>query len=96
MYGCASAVREDASVTVDALILDDILRGETSIRIIKTDVEGAELEVLRGAQSVLRRTRYVVLELSRNARDVLRELLDAGFVCKKARFATYILRERGL
>ena len=95
MYGYASAVREGASVTVDALTLVDILRGETSIHIIKIDVEGALLEVLKGARGVLRRTLYVVVELSRNARDVLRELLGAGFVCKKARFTTYILRERG-
>ena len=80
-------MREGASVTVDALTLDDILRGEISIHIIKIDVEGA--------RGLLRRTRYVVLELSRNAREVLRELLDAGFTCKKARFATYALCERG-
>jgi len=96
MYGCASAVRGGASIVVDASTLDDTLRDETSIDLIKIDVEGAELEVLRGAQNVLRRTRYVVLELSRNAREVLRELLDAGFTCKKARFATYVLCERGL
>jgi hypothetical protein len=55
-----------------------------------------ELEVLKDARSVLHKTRYVVLELSRNAREVLRELLDAGFACKKARFTTYILCERRL
>ena len=94
MYGYASAVREGASVTVDASTLDDILRDESSIQLIKIDVEGAELEVLRGAQSVLRRTRYVVLELSRNASEVLKMLLGAGFTCRKARFTTYILCER--
>ena len=95
MYGYASVVREGTSVTVVASTLDDILRDETWIHLIKIDVEGAELEVLKGARSVLRRTRYVILELSRNAREVLRELLDAGFACKKARFGTYILCARG-
>jgi FkbM family methyltransferase len=95
-YGSASIVREGTSVTVEASTLDDILRDEASIHLIKIDVEGAELEVLRGAQSVLRRTRYVVLELSRNAGEVLRVLRNAGFVCKKARFTTYIFCERGL
>jgi FkbM family methyltransferase len=94
MYGYASAVREGASVTVDASTLDDILRDEASIHLIKIDVEGAELDVLKGAQSTLCRTRYMVLELSRSAREVLRMLLDAGFACKRARFATYILCER--
>jgi hypothetical protein len=59
------------------------------------DVESAELEVLRGAQSVLYGTHYVILELSRNAREVLRGLLDAGSTCKKARSTTYTLCERG-
>jgi hypothetical protein len=49
----------------------------------------------RVLKSVLYGTRYVVLELSRNAREVLRELLDAGFTCKKARSTTYALCERG-
>lgn len=96
MYGYASAVREGASVTVCASTLDDILQDEASIHLIKIDVEGAELDVLKGAQSVLRRTRYVVLELSRNAGEVLKVLRDAGFVCKKARFTTYIFCEREL
>ncbi|NAZ11478.1 MAG: FkbM family methyltransferase [Desulfurococcales archaeon] len=46
-YGYASVVREGTSVTVDASTLDDILRDEASIHLIKIDVEGAELEVLR-------------------------------------------------
>jgi FkbM family methyltransferase len=94
MYGCASAVREGSSVIVKTSTLDDILRDEGSIYLIKIDVEGAELEVLRGSQSVLRRTRYVVLELSRNAREVLTELWGAGFACRRTRFTTYILCER--
>ena len=94
IYGYASAVREGASLTVSASTLDDILQDEASIHLIKIDVEGAELDVLKGAQSTLCRMRYMVLELSRSACEVLRVLLDAGFACKRARFTTYILCER--
>jgi FkbM family methyltransferase len=95
LYGLASVTKEgQGAVTVEALTLDELLRGENRVDLIKIDVEGAELEVLRGAQSVLRKARYVVLELSRNAREVLHVLRGAGFACKKARFTTYVLCER--
>jgi hypothetical protein len=87
-------IRAARAVTVEALTLDELLRGENRVDLIKIDVEGAELEVLRGAQSVLRKARYVVLKLSRNAREVLHVLQGAGFACKKARFTTYVLCER--
>ncbi|MCC6004377.1 MAG: FkbM family methyltransferase [Thermofilum sp.] len=94
LYGLASVARNGLNFTVEAFTLDDLLHNENRIDLIKIDVEGAELEVLKGAQKVLRKTRYIVLELSHNVSEILRILQETGFICKKARFTTYILCER--
>ncbi len=50
--------------TVKAVTLDDLFRerGLKGAALIKIDVQGAELDVLRGAVEVLKNTEYVVLE----------------------------------
>jgi len=97
-YGLASATRGRSSgavtVTARAAPLDEVMSGEGAVDLVKIDVEGAELEVVRGARSTLRKTQYVVLELSHRAREVLKELREAGFECRKARFTSYILCRR--
>jgi FkbM family methyltransferase len=51
--------------------LDDILPPEAQIRLMKVDVEGAELQVLRGATGMLARCRpFVVFEHGQGAADV--------------------------
>ncbi len=74
---------------VRALPLDQILRDEESIHVLKMDVEGAEYMVLRGAANTLKRTRPVIIsEFSpaglRNVSGVsgqefLRLLVDEGY-----------------
>jgi FkbM family methyltransferase len=63
--------REDVKimrVRVDRL--DDIISRTTRIRFIKIDVEGAELQVLRGAQRTLQRNRpYVAFEHGEGAAE---------------------------
>ena len=58
-----SSVRQD-TVVIDTISLDVFVRTRKIGRIglLKIDVEGAELEVLRGADALLRRTRQIVLE----------------------------------
>jgi len=48
------------SIEVTLRRLDDVVPADKSIAFIKIDVEGAELEVLRGAQGLLRRCQPVV------------------------------------
>jgi FkbM family methyltransferase len=89
-YGLASFLRDGVGVTVNTATLDELLKNEDFVDCMKIDVEGAELEVLRGARSILKRTKYLVLELSCNVNEILKELRDVGFECWKAHFTTYI------
>ena len=57
-------------IEVRLLRLDDVLPRDLEIRFMKIDVEGAELEVLRGAEEILRRCRpYIVFEHGLGATD---------------------------
>ena len=47
---------------VDVYPLDEMIASE-HIDLLKIDVEGAEIEVLKGADKVLKRTKYVMVEV---------------------------------
>ena len=69
---------EEGGAFLDCVALDDFIRDAPAPHAIKCDVEGAEEEVLRGAERVLRtHLPWVLCELhsERSARSV-RELLD--------------------
>ncbi len=63
-------------------------RGLQGIDLLKVDVEGFEVDVLRGARSMLERTRFVVLEYhSPDRREACLALLRAaGFRCRDKSF----------
>ncbi len=56
-------VREDASISVDCVTLDQLVEeeGVDRVDVLKIDVEGAEMKVLVGADRLLSRLRPVVL-----------------------------------
>ena len=93
-YGLVSVSRYGVSLVANSTTLDELLKSEASIDCIEIDVEGAELEVLRGAKDVLKRTKYLVVEVSHNVSEILKILEEAGFKCKKAYFMTYVLCKR--
>jgi FkbM family methyltransferase len=56
-----SAGAANLPVEVDAVCLDDVLAKQARVDVIKIDVEGAELDVLNGAQHTLERHQGVAL-----------------------------------
>lgn len=59
--GCFKVVRK---VSVPVVSLDDVLPEGLSVDLLKIDVQGFELEVLKGAARTLKRTRSVLLEVN--------------------------------
>jgi FkbM family methyltransferase len=43
---------------------DDVLKGISTIDVFKIDVEGAELSVLQGSEEVLKKSKYLLIEMS--------------------------------
>jgi FkbM family methyltransferase len=52
---------EDKTITVRQRRLDDIIPKDTSIQLIKIDVEGGEFDVVRGAENILRTSHPVII-----------------------------------
>ena len=49
---------------ISVITLDEALSGSSGPYLVKVDVQGAELEVLRGAEKILKDTEYIILEVS--------------------------------
>ena len=99
-YGLATMYKEvhPASkyqeILTHGVTLDSILSDFQSVTLIKIDVEGAELEVLKGLNKSLKKTHFIVIELSRNIPEVIALLKEEGFSIKPMGFTTYILAYR--
>jgi FkbM family methyltransferase len=80
-------VADGAGIDVPARTLDDIAVGHESIDLLKIDVEGAEMRVLRGGNDALRRTAAIYVEiadvflkrLGSSAEELVEFLRGAGF-----------------
>jgi FkbM family methyltransferase len=76
-------------VLISCARLDDLLRDEERVSVIKIDVEGHELDVLTGAQAVLERHRpALVVEIEkqhqrghREPGDTVRLMTGLGYTC---------------
>jgi len=77
-HTCRGAVPGSGTIDVPCTRIDDFVRDRQPPTVIKMDVEGFELEVLRGAVETLRLVRCVFLELHGDilGRDEIRALLD--------------------
>jgi len=83
-----------AKVCVKVSTLDGILSSEgwipgSYIDYLKIDVEGAELDVLRGATETLRRTRYIQVEIRKH------DIREAALMLKRLGFEKLITVEYG-
>ena len=69
---------------INSITLDELLKDEKEISLIKIDVEGAELKVLHGMKEVIKRTKSILIEnhldeIWPEIRKILIE--DNGFKC---------------
>jgi FkbM family methyltransferase len=73
------------TIQVDAISLDDYVWTELAPDFVKCDVEGAEVEVFRGARQLLKEKRPIILfemHSDENRRILLEELRLLGYNCK--------------
>ncbi len=80
--------------TVPQRRLDDICNDLPVITVLKIDVEGYELRVLKGAERTLQRTQLVVVECNDGSTEVDRFLEARGFSVVPLRFANHRLARR--
>lgn len=52
---------QDKTITVSTDLLDNLIPADLKIDLIKIDVEGAELQVLRGAKGIIRKCKPIVV-----------------------------------
>ena len=58
------------------------------------DIEGAEYDALKGANTTLKKTEYVVVECDRDKDAIIELLKSSGFVVSELNFTSYILAQR--
>ena len=69
--------------------LDSICEGLDEIRLLKIDVEGTELDVLRGAIRTLEKTERVVVECNEGGDAVDRFLANRGFAVRPLQYTNH-------
>lgn len=83
-------IDEHGSVKVKMTTLDELLKDEPKITILKLDVEGYELQALHGARETLAKTDVVYFESApRSFQDMGYRLTDIISLLKENGFTTY-------
>lgn len=83
--GHVTCVSSPNTIEIEAVTLDDFARTSPPPDFIKCDVEGAEVEVFRGAQCLLAERRPGILceiHSEENRRALLDEFARLGYTCK--------------
>ena len=74
-----------SKITVEVKTVDSMCElHSVSPNFLKIDVEGAELKVLKGAEKVLKNTNALMVEISRNHKEVFELLAAYGFIALDA------------
>jgi FkbM family methyltransferase len=88
MNADSSFIEPDAysgKITIPAKRLDEVYLSESIIDLLKLEAEGAEIEVIEGAEGILSKTRYIAADLGFERKgkstlpDVTNYLLQKGF-----------------
>jgi FkbM family methyltransferase len=86
-FGQASIARDphagELQITLHSRTLDDLIEGEQPIRLIKLDLEGAELGALKGAVRTLDRIGAIIFEQLGGDRRVAEFLHGRGFALRR-------------
>ncbi|NWF86966.1 FkbM family methyltransferase [Candidatus Bathyarchaeota archaeon] len=94
-FGLASGVinytEAKSMFQVAGVPMDEVLEPYSLVKIIKIDVEGAELYVLRGLRKTLPKTANVVLEASTEREKIVEMLTSFGFTCQRVGVTDYLI-----
>jgi FkbM family methyltransferase len=88
VLGVATEASPDNPVLVRTVRLDDVLPSGTYIRLLKADVQGFEMELLRGAERLLTERAIAVMQLEVATSFLLDKGTSPGALCR-------FLHERG-
>lgn len=95
LFGQASVDRaRPGNICARTVTLDEVCRPYEKVRLVKVDIEGAEMEALKGGIETLAKTDYLVVECNSGVEQVASFLRERGFRVQKLRFTTYILASR--
>jgi FkbM family methyltransferase len=99
IHGMAAVQGTDAgmgrqSLDVRTKTIDEVCRGSGPVRVMKLDIEGSELEALRGAADTLARTGCVVAECTRDVEKIRELLVRSGFHVDALGYTDYIVAIR--
>lgn len=98
VYGEAHVAPADGRAQVigpvPARTLDKICRSLQRIRLLKLDIEEAELDALTGAPETLGKTEQLVVECYRNESEIAALLRSQGFALTRSGFGSHLVARR--